>query len=118
MYLTGSFHPSFIQENTGGLLMTLLKEDGGLRPIWRRCFGSLFASLFASLAFLFASLAFLFASLAANATPVWLRPSHLLMITLFKRQVSGMVLPLCQTSLVCFMILLTPQMLLTLKSSD
>jgi hypothetical protein len=52
-YLTGSFHPSFIEEYAGGLLMALQKQDGGIRPIlcgeiWRRCF----------------------ASLAVNATPV------------------------------------------------
>jgi hypothetical protein len=56
-YLTGSFHPSFIEEYAGGLLMALQKQDGGLRlylrilfcgEIWRRCF----------------------ASLAVNATPV------------------------------------------------
>jgi hypothetical protein len=51
--LTGSFHPSFIEEYAGGLLMALQKQDGGIRPIlcgeiWRRCF----------------------ASLAVNATPV------------------------------------------------
>jgi hypothetical protein len=51
--LTDSFHPSFIEEYAGGLLMALQKQDGGLRPIlcgeiWRRCF----------------------ASLAVNATPV------------------------------------------------
>ena len=45
-YLTGSFHPSFIEEYAGGLLMTLQKQDGGIRPIlcgkiWRRCFASL-----------------------------------------------------------------------------
>ena len=53
LYLTGSFHPSFIDEHAGGLLMALQKQDGGIRPIlcgeiWRRCF----------------------ASLAVNATPV------------------------------------------------
>jgi hypothetical protein len=52
-YLTGSFHPSFIERYAGGILMTLQKQDGGIRPIlcgevWRRCF----------------------ASLAANATPI------------------------------------------------
>jgi hypothetical protein len=51
-YLTGSFHPSFIEEY-GGLLMALQKQDGGIRPILcgeirRHCF----------------------ASLAVNATPV------------------------------------------------
>ena len=45
-YLTGSFHPSFIEEYEGGLLMTLQKQDGDIRPIlcgetWRHCFGSL-----------------------------------------------------------------------------
>ncbi len=45
-YLTGSFHPSFIEEYTSGLLMDLQKQDGDIRPIlcgeiWRRCFGSL-----------------------------------------------------------------------------
>jgi hypothetical protein len=45
-YLTGSFHSSFIEEYAGGLLMTLQKQDGGIRPIlcgevWRRCFASL-----------------------------------------------------------------------------
>ena len=45
-YLTGSFHPSFIEEYAGGLLMALQKPDGGIRPIlcgevWRRCFASL-----------------------------------------------------------------------------
>jgi hypothetical protein len=44
-YLTGSFHPSFIEEYAGGLLMALQKQDGGIRPIlcgeiWRRCFAS------------------------------------------------------------------------------
>ena len=42
-YLTGSFHPSFIEEYAGGLLMVLQKQDGGIRPIlcgevWRCCF--------------------------------------------------------------------------------
>jgi hypothetical protein len=45
-YLTGSFHPSFIEEYAGGLLMDLQKQDGGILPIlwgeiWRRCFESL-----------------------------------------------------------------------------
>ena len=45
-YLTGSFHPSFIEEYAGGLLMALQKQDGGIRPIqcgdiWCRCFASL-----------------------------------------------------------------------------
>ena len=45
-YLTGSFHPSFMEEYAGGLLMALQKQDGGIRPIlcgkiWRRCFASL-----------------------------------------------------------------------------
>ena len=45
-YLTGSFHPSFIEEYAGGLLMALQKQDGGIRPIlcgetWRRSFASL-----------------------------------------------------------------------------
>ena len=45
-YLTGSFHPSLIEEYAGGLLMALQEQDGGLRPIlcgeiWRRCFASL-----------------------------------------------------------------------------
>ena len=45
-YLTGSFHPSRIEEYAGGLLMDLQKQDGGIRPIlcgeiWCRCFTSL-----------------------------------------------------------------------------
>jgi hypothetical protein len=32
-YLTGSFHPSFIEEYAGGLLMDLRKQDGGIRTI-------------------------------------------------------------------------------------
>ncbi len=45
-YLTGSFHPSFIEEYAGGLLMSLQKPDGDIHPIlcgevWRRCFASL-----------------------------------------------------------------------------
>ena len=45
-YLTGSFQPSFIEEYTGGLLMVLQKQDGGIRPILcgemcRHCFVSL-----------------------------------------------------------------------------
>jgi hypothetical protein len=45
-YLTGSFHPSFIEEYTVGLLMDLQKQDGDIRPIlcgeiWCRCLGSL-----------------------------------------------------------------------------
>ena len=55
-YLTDSFHPSFIEEYAGGLLMTLQKQDGDIHPIipglcveiWCLCF----------------------ASLAVNATPV------------------------------------------------
>jgi hypothetical protein len=44
-YLTGSFHPSFVEEYAGGLLMALQKQDGGIRrnlcgEIWRRCFAS------------------------------------------------------------------------------
>ena len=31
-YLTGSFHPSFIEEYAGGLLMTLQKQDGAFAP--------------------------------------------------------------------------------------
>jgi hypothetical protein len=31
-YLTGSFHPSFIEEYAGGLLLALQKQDGGIRP--------------------------------------------------------------------------------------
>ncbi len=35
-YLSGSFHSSFIEEYTGGLLMDLQKPDGGILPIlWR-----------------------------------------------------------------------------------
>ena len=45
-YLTGSFHPSLIEEYTVGLLMDLQKQDGGIRPIlcgeiWCRYFVSL-----------------------------------------------------------------------------
>ena len=45
-YLTVSFHPSFTEECSDGLLMALQKQDGGLRPIlseeiWRRYFASL-----------------------------------------------------------------------------
>jgi hypothetical protein len=45
-YLTGSFHPSLIEEYAEGLRMTLQKQDGGIRPILcgeicRRCFTSL-----------------------------------------------------------------------------
>ena len=32
-YLTGSFHPSLIEEYPGGLLMALQKQDGGIHPI-------------------------------------------------------------------------------------
>jgi hypothetical protein len=44
--VTGSFHLSFLEEYGDGLLMTLQKPDGGIRPIlcgevWRRCFPSL-----------------------------------------------------------------------------
>ncbi len=40
---TGSFHPSFVEEYTGGQLMDLEKQDGVIRPIlcgeiWCRCF--------------------------------------------------------------------------------
>jgi hypothetical protein len=39
-YLTGSFHPSFVEEYAGGLLMVLQKQDGGISrilcgEIWR-----------------------------------------------------------------------------------
>jgi hypothetical protein len=45
-YLTGSFHPCFIEEYAGGFLMALQKQDGGICPIlcgeiWRRCFASI-----------------------------------------------------------------------------
>ena len=45
-YLTGSFHPSLIEEYAGGLLMALQKQDGGIHPILcgeicRRYFASL-----------------------------------------------------------------------------
>ena len=45
-YLTGFFHPSFIEEYTDGLLMGLQQQDGGIHPIlceeiWRRYFTSL-----------------------------------------------------------------------------
>ena len=33
-YLTGSFHPSLIEEYAGGLLMALQKQDGP-NPVWR-----------------------------------------------------------------------------------
>jgi hypothetical protein len=32
-YLPGSFHPSFVEEYTGGLFITLEKQDGGFVPI-------------------------------------------------------------------------------------
>jgi hypothetical protein len=32
-YLTGSSHPSFIEEYTGGLLMALQKQDRDISPI-------------------------------------------------------------------------------------
>jgi hypothetical protein len=32
-YLTGSFHPSFIEEYAVGLMMALQKQDGGIPPI-------------------------------------------------------------------------------------
>ena len=32
-YLTGSFHPSLIEEYADGLLMDLQKQDGGIHPI-------------------------------------------------------------------------------------
>jgi hypothetical protein len=35
-YLTGSFHPSFIEEYADGLLMVLQKQDGGICPILNR----------------------------------------------------------------------------------
>jgi hypothetical protein len=76
-YLTGSFHPSFIEEYAGGLLMALQKPDGGIHPIlcgevWRRCFSSL----------------------AVNVTPIRTsRLSYLPLLTtiLYKLQVLGMV---------------------------
>jgi hypothetical protein len=45
-YLTGSFHPSLIEEYTGGLLMSLQKQDGDIHPILcgevcRRCIARL-----------------------------------------------------------------------------
>jgi hypothetical protein len=33
-YITGSFHSSFIEEYTSGLLMTLQKPDGDIHPQW------------------------------------------------------------------------------------
>jgi hypothetical protein len=49
-YLTGSFHPSFIEDYGCGLLMTLQKQDGGIRPIlcgevWCPCVASLAANV-------------------------------------------------------------------------
>ena len=49
--LFGDFHPSHLQEYSGGLLLALekpAKDGGGIRPIicgesWRRCFASLAA---------------------------------------------------------------------------
>ena len=74
-YLTGSFHPSFIEEYAGGLLMDLKKPDGDIRPIlcgevWRHCF----------------------TNLAVDATPIRTRRlSYLLLMTiLYKLQVLGM----------------------------
>ena len=43
-YLTGSFQSSFFEEIADRLLMALQKQDGGLRPIWLRCFESLAAN--------------------------------------------------------------------------
>jgi hypothetical protein len=45
-YITGSSHPTFIEEYAGGLLMALQKQVGCIRPIlsgeiWRRCFANL-----------------------------------------------------------------------------
>ncbi len=77
-YLTGSLHPSLIEEYAGGLLMALQTQDGGIRPIlcgeiWRRCF----------------------ASLAVNATPVRNEAAKLFTLLLItvppKKQVSVMV---------------------------
>jgi hypothetical protein len=50
--LFGDFHPSHLQEYSGGLLLALekpAKDGGGIRPIicgesWRRCFASLAAN--------------------------------------------------------------------------
>jgi hypothetical protein len=52
-YLTGSFHPSFIEEYAGGLLIPLQKPDGDIRPIlcgevWKRSFVSLVSHLSAT----------------------------------------------------------------------
>jgi hypothetical protein len=51
-YFFGDFHPSHMQEDTGGLLLALekpAKDGGGIRPIicgesWRRCLASLAAN--------------------------------------------------------------------------
>ena len=35
-YVTGSFHPSLIDEYGSGLLMALQKQDGGIRPLHKQ----------------------------------------------------------------------------------
>jgi hypothetical protein len=44
-YLTGSFHPSFIEEYSDGHLMTLQKQDGDIHPI---LFGEIWCRFFVS----------------------------------------------------------------------
>ena len=39
LYLTGSFHPSFIEGYAGGLLMALQKQDGTFTPFSPERFG-------------------------------------------------------------------------------
>ena len=100
-YLTGSFHPSFIEEYAVGLLVTLQKQNGGTPP---SCVGRSGVAV-------------------SPASQLTLRLSEmrrlsfllLLMITLFKQQVSEMVPRIARRSSRFSMIALIPLILMTLK---
>ena len=100
-YLTGSFHPSLIEEYAGGLLMALQKQYGGLPP---SCAGrsGVAASPVSQL-------------IRRRFAMRRLRSLLLLMITLFKLQVSETVPRIAPRYSPPSMIALIPLILMFLK---
>ena len=104
-YLTGSFHPSLIEEYAGGLLMALQKQYGGLPPSCAERSG-VAASPVSHL---------IRRRFAMRFAMRRLRSLLLLMITLFKLQVSETVPPIARRYSPPSMIALIPLILMILK---
>jgi hypothetical protein len=48
-YLTGSFHPSFVEEDAGGLLMALEKQDRNIHPFYVERYGTVALTTYRSM---------------------------------------------------------------------